>query len=323
MIVEFDDKKVQRLFEDLVDVRNSRNLMTKEVGVELTRAVKKRLDQIVAFEYFSELQNSGLGRMESLLGDMHGDYSLRTTANYRIIVTPKSIERSAEALKKCDTLIIKGVIDYMEKQAKSIGLSRDLIIHPGESLEEALIDRNMSQKELAVRTGFSEKHVSTVVCKTKPISVAFAMKLEIALGIEASFWVRLQAGYDRELIEHEEVNNICNDEIAIIERLKDVIENGYSTGWLTGTDDPISRVLELRRKLAVSNLLSIPNIPRGAASRAQVKNDGADLYVLYARNVLSEWLRSNIQTGQEADLEKIKGQQPATRELRFADADRT
>lgn len=194
----------------------------------------------------------------------------------------------------------------MEKQTNSIGLSRDLIIHPGESLEEALADRSMSQKELAVRTGFTEKHVSTVVGKTKPISVAFAVKLEIALGIEASFWIRLQANYDRELIEHEEVNNISIDEIAITKRLIDIIDYGCSKGWLTRTDDPISRVLELRRKLSVSNLLAIPKLPRGAAFRAQVKNDGADPYVLFARQALSEWLRCNGQAGQLRERRRVR-----------------
>ena len=42
-------------------------------------------------------------------------------------------------------------------------ISRDFIIHPGESLQEFLKDRKMSQKELAIRYGVSEKHVSTVL----------------------------------------------------------------------------------------------------------------------------------------------------------------
>ena len=80
---------------------------------------------------------------------------------------------------------------------KTNGLSRDLIIHPGETLFEVIDDRNMTQKELAVRTGVTEKHVSTIINGTKPISVAYAKKLEYALGIEASFWINLQSNYDR------------------------------------------------------------------------------------------------------------------------------
>ena len=89
----------------------------------------------------------------------------------------------------------------MVKEQNSIGLSRDLIIHPGETLAEVLEDREMTQRELAVRTGMTEKHISTVIHGQKGISAAFARKLEYALGIETSFWMSLQANYDRELLE--------------------------------------------------------------------------------------------------------------------------
>ena len=45
----------------------------------------------------------------------------------------------------------------MVKEKNSVGLSRDYIIHPGETLAEVLEDREMSQRELAVRTGMTEK----------------------------------------------------------------------------------------------------------------------------------------------------------------------
>ena len=94
----------------------------------------------------------------------------------------------------------------MEEEQKAIGLSREFIIQPGETLQEVLEDRNMSQKELAVRTKVTEKHISNVLSGLKPISVAFAKKLENALDIEAGFWINLQANYDRELLEFEKAN---------------------------------------------------------------------------------------------------------------------
>ena len=67
---------------------------------------------------FSSLQLSGIGKMESLEGDCKGSYSLRVSANYRLIVKPKAKDLSAESLKSCDTLIIEGVIDYHGKGKK-------------------------------------------------------------------------------------------------------------------------------------------------------------------------------------------------------------
>ncbi len=116
--VEFEDDKVQELFEDLNSVSCSCNLMKKKIGAELTRAVKKRYNQIVAFPSFSALQLSGIGKMESLEGDRKGTYSLRVSANYRLVVRPIADDLSAESLKKCDTLIIEGVIDYHGKGKK-------------------------------------------------------------------------------------------------------------------------------------------------------------------------------------------------------------
>lgn len=89
---------------------------------------------------------------------------------------------------------------------KKIGLSRDFIIHPGETLMEFLEDRKMSQKELAIRCGVSEKHISTVPNGKKDISANFAKKLEYALGIDAIFWMNLQANYDKDIIKYEELH---------------------------------------------------------------------------------------------------------------------
>lgn len=118
LYIEYEDSGVKELFDDLNDVQNSKNLMRKEIGAELTKAVKKRYNQIVAFSSFSALQQSGIGKMESLEGEDKGSYSLRVSANYRLIISPKAKNLSAESLKVCDTLFIKGVIDYHGKGKK-------------------------------------------------------------------------------------------------------------------------------------------------------------------------------------------------------------
>ena len=100
------------------NIRDSKNLMIRAIGAELTKAVKKRYNQIISFSSFSALQQSKIGKMESLDGDRKGSYSLTVSANYRLIVRPVSKDQSAEELKKCDTLIIEGVIDYHGKGAK-------------------------------------------------------------------------------------------------------------------------------------------------------------------------------------------------------------
>ena len=103
---------------------------------------------------------------------------------------------------------------------KLTGISRDLIIHPGETLKEILNDREMSQRELAIRTNVKESHISTIVNGKKPLSVSFAKRLEYALGVDASFWINLQSNYEKELADYEELNEISNEEIIILQKIK-------------------------------------------------------------------------------------------------------
>ena len=57
------------------------------------------------------------------------------------------------------------------------GLTREMIIHPGETLKEVLEERRISQLELAYKAGVSEKHINTVLNGQKPISFHFAKQL--------------------------------------------------------------------------------------------------------------------------------------------------
>ena len=205
----------------------------------------------------------------------------------------------------------------MVKERNSVGLSRDFIIHPGETLAEILEDREMSQRELAVRTGMTEKHVSTVIHGQKGISAAFAKKLEYALGIETSFWMNLQANYDRELLEFEEVNNITEDELGVLKKLKEVIEVWTSFGWLDGETNPAAMVLDFRMIFGISNLLDTPKISYAAAYRAQCKNNNVDPYVLFAWQRMCELLTKNIDVADEVDIEKLREMIPDIKQVMF------
>ena len=203
----------------------------------------------------------------------------------------------------------------MVKEKNLVGLSRDYIIHPGETLAEVLEDREMSQRELAVRTGMTEKHISTVIHGQKGISAAFARKLEYALGIETSFWMNLQANYDRELLEFEEVNNITEAELSVLKNLKEVIEVWTSFGWLDEETNPAAMVLDFRMIFGISNLLDTPKISYSAAYRVQNKN--VDPYVLFAWQRMCELLTKNIEIADEVDTEKLREMIPDIKQVMF------
>lgn len=105
MLIEFESESVRKIFNDF-------ELMKKEIGNEKTRATKKRLNQLEAAGNFSIYLTTGLGKPHPLSENLKGYYGISITGNVRLIVRPDVESLDPEALKECDTLIIKGMVDY-------------------------------------------------------------------------------------------------------------------------------------------------------------------------------------------------------------------
>lgn len=70
------------------------------------------------------------------------------------------------------------------------------VVHPGEMLQEELDERGITQTELAYRSGWTLKHINTVIKGHANLSIPFALMLETELGVSARFWLNLQLAYD-------------------------------------------------------------------------------------------------------------------------------
>ncbi len=105
MFLEYESESVRKIFHDL-------DFMKKEVGHEITRGIKKRLDQLKAANNFSIYLTTRLGKPHPLRENLKGYYGITITGNVRLIVRPDTQSLDPEALKECDTVIIKGVMDY-------------------------------------------------------------------------------------------------------------------------------------------------------------------------------------------------------------------
>ena len=190
-----------------------------------------------------------------------------------------------------------------------IGLSRDMIIHPGVSLAEAIEVRDISQRELALRTGVTEKHISTVINGQKNISPAFARKLEYAIGIPASFWVKLQAHYDDELLDCEDFHSITKEEISVLDNLKDITDLLFSLNFLEETEYYNILVMQLRKVLGISNLLDIPKLVTAS--------DDSDPYVLYGWMRLCEILTKDSEAKDPINTKKLVKRLPDIKKTMF------
>jgi addiction module HigA family antidote len=92
----------------------------------------------------------------------------------------------------------------MLKAKKIYGFEPDYAIPPGETLKEVMESLNMSQKELAIRTGLTVQSLNRIFKGGQPISYETANKLELATGVPASMWNNLEAQYREQLAKTKE-----------------------------------------------------------------------------------------------------------------------
>ena len=94
---------------------------------------------------------------------------------------------------------------------KRYGFEPDYAIPPGETLKEVMESLNMTQKELAIRTGLTVQSLNRIFKGGQPISYETANKLELATGVPASMWNNLEAQYREQLAKTKERNQLETD----------------------------------------------------------------------------------------------------------------
>src|SRR5690606_33325123 len=85
----------------------------------------------------------------------------------------------------------------------------DYVSPPGETLEDALDERGMTQAELAERTGLSRKTVNEIIQGKAPITPDTALSLERVLGVAARFWNAREHQYREARARREETESLA------------------------------------------------------------------------------------------------------------------
>jgi len=96
----------------------------------------------------------------------------------------------------------------------------DKAIHPGETLAESLEFIGMTQRELALKTELTTKHIGDIINGRASITPETALKLEKVLGVKSSFWNNLQKNYEATLARIEDLKKSEND-IEVLELFKE------------------------------------------------------------------------------------------------------
>lgn len=187
---------------------------------------------------------------------------------------------------------------------KTTGISRDLIIHPGETIADILMERNITQAELAARTGVTPAYVCNVIAGKKDISAKFAFALEYALGVSKSFWINLQANYDAELLEYNARKTITDEERTARSSLREVVKYLRDLGKMPIKESIEDSILTLRKVLQISNIANLKNIIPEGAFRMSSKS-AIDPYVMGAWIRLCQIAGEHRNINTKFDVEKV------------------
>ena len=191
--------------------------------------------------------------------------------------------------------------------------------HPGEILQDKLNTNEMTRKELAARTGVTEKHICTVINGERGISTAFARKLGYVFE-DAGYWLKRQTEFDEEQLHIQEENSITEDEIAILNPLHDIMSYFIECGYMHNNCGPISKVMQLRVLLNISDLTLIPKITYNAAYRAQLSdNIRIEPHVLFAWQRLCEKKTENITLSNNLDINLLRLKLQDIKAMMFGD----
>lgn len=164
-------------------------------------------------------------------------------------------------------------------------------IHPGETLKDILIAGNMSQVQLALRTGLHIKTINEIIKAKSPVTSETALKLSIVFGMSESFWNNLQKKYDETLtrISFEKFLEKETEMLPKFSCYPELVKYGYAAN----SKSSIERVKSLLNFFRISSFELLEKNYQVAFRRTAKEN-------LSKENLIA-WLRCG-----EIEAERIK-----------------
>lgn len=182
---------------------------------------------------------------------------------------------------------------------------------PGATIKEQLVERNMSQKEFAVRMNMSEKHISRLINGEVQLTPETAMRLEMVLGLPARFWNNLESIY-REKLALVQAENEMEEDIQIAKRFP--YSEMAKNGWVAYTRSSEEKVMNLRKFFEVVRLDIITGSSlAGINCRRLCESEKCD-YALLAWSQKAK-LEARTVSVNAINVEKLKSELPHIREM--------
>lgn len=186
---------------------------------------------------------------------------------------------------------------------------------PGATIREQLVDRGMSQKEFSYRMDMSEKHISKLINGDVQLTPDVALRLEVVLGIDASFWTKLEAIYREKLARVEQENSMdADEEIAKKMPYSEMV----TFEWVPKAKNNKEKVVYLRRYFEVVSLTSLNNSITKIACRRLAITEKSDLALLSwtqearikSREIVTEPINLSELSKSVVEIRKMTTQSP-------------
>jgi HTH-type transcriptional regulator / antitoxin HigA len=163
---------------------------------------------------------------------------------------------------------------------------------PGATLSETIKLNGMSQSELAIRAGLSEKHVNQIIRGKAPITQDTAVSLERVLGIDAIFWINRDARYQEHLARQRDDERL-REHIDWIHNFP--YRKMMQLGWMEPNREKLSILQSLLRFFGISAPDVLPDLQEGAVAFRKSRAYDADPFAVAA------WLRKGWLEAQKVD----------------------
>lgn len=121
---------------------------------------------------------------------------------------------------------------------------------PGDTLQEVLEERGMSQAELAERTGRPKKTINEIINGKAAITPETALQFERVLGISASFWNNRERHYREALARIEEEERL-QKQVSWLNAFP--VKAMIKLGWIQCYQDKVEQLGEVLNFFAVAS----------------------------------------------------------------------
>lgn len=118
----------------------------------------------------------------------------------------------------------------------------DYIVPPGETLEELLEYYDMTQAELAERTGRTPKLINEIIKGKAALTPETALQFEHVFGVEADFWNNLENNY-RQMLARKKNEEQLKEQLDFWSNFP--VKFMTKNGWLKAEKDKTKQLKEL------------------------------------------------------------------------------